>query len=199
MPNTPKMTIPYPSSTDLVKDGATAMQNLATAVDNKSGLVLLNTTSFSGVASQAINSVFSSTYNNYKIIMNITANTADNNPLLRLRNGVTDKSTNYIYGIYGRQISTAGVVASSSTTTGIYLQDLDAGATVGGFVMDILNPFATAKTIANCQQLVLATDSQYYATNTQTVQTEDYSADGLNLVTTAGAITGTISVYGYNK
>jgi hypothetical protein len=54
----------YPESTDLVKDGATAIQTLADDIDTTlgvyadPGLVLLNTTSFSGVASQSINSMF---------------------------------------------------------------------------------------------------------------------------------------------
>ena len=69
----------YPESTDLVKDGATAIQTLADDIDttlgvyapSTSGLTLINTTSFSGVASQSVNDVFSSTYDNYRIVFNI--------------------------------------------------------------------------------------------------------------------------------
>ena len=164
-----------------------------------SGLVLLNTTSFSAVASQAVNTVFSATYNNYKILINITASTADGSLLLRLRNGTTDKATNYIYAMYGRQSTSGGVVSASSTSTGLYLQDIDSTATYFGMSMDLLNPFNTTKTIALQQQLIKATDGNDYHTNISTYQTEDYSADGVNLIVGAGAITGTISVYGYNK
>jgi len=65
MPTTTKMAIPYPSSTDLVKDGATNMGSMATQIDAKTGLILLNTTSFSAVSSQSINDVFSATYDHY--------------------------------------------------------------------------------------------------------------------------------------
>jgi hypothetical protein len=70
MGNTANNNWPYPESTDLVKDGATAIENLADAIDTtlgvfvpSTGLTLINTTSFSGV-SQSINDVFSATYDN---------------------------------------------------------------------------------------------------------------------------------------
>ena len=69
-----------PQSTDLVKDGATAIATLGEDIDtsiytalggNKSGLVLLNTTSFSGVASHSVSNFVSATYSNYKIVTRI--------------------------------------------------------------------------------------------------------------------------------
>ena len=85
-----------PQSTDLVKDGATAIAALGQDIDTafvdfkggttgqvlkktsgtdldvewgtaSSGLTLINTTSFSAVANQQFNGVFSSTYDNYQI------------------------------------------------------------------------------------------------------------------------------------
>jgi hypothetical protein len=160
---------------------------------------LINTTSFSAVASQAINSVFSSTYENYKFILNITAATADANLLLKLRNGVTDKSTNYIRASFGRQSTSGGVVSSSGTTTGFNLDSVDSTATYSSYSGDILNPFNSKKTIALISMINLASDNQNYHQNIFSLQTEDYSADGLNLTASAGAITGTISIYGYSK
>jgi hypothetical protein len=77
MGNTANNNWPYPESTDLVKDGATAIENLADAIDttlgvfvpSNPGLTLINTTSFTGVSSQSINDVFSATYDNYRIII----------------------------------------------------------------------------------------------------------------------------------
>jgi hypothetical protein len=68
MGNTANNNWPYPESTDLVKDGATAIENLADAIDttlgvytpSSSGLTFINTTSFSAVS--IFNSVFSATY-----------------------------------------------------------------------------------------------------------------------------------------
>ena len=65
------------------------------------GLVLLNTTSFSGVTAQAISSVFSSTYRHYKIIGSITSVAANTQVKLRLRSGLTDNtSTVYASGLW---------------------------------------------------------------------------------------------------
>ena len=75
---TPNYGWPVPTSTDLVKDGATAIEALGDAIDatvfglGASALTLLNTTTFSAVASQSINDVFSATYDNYKIVLNAT-------------------------------------------------------------------------------------------------------------------------------
>jgi 4-hydroxy-3-methylbut-2-enyl diphosphate reductase IspH len=69
---------PTPVQTDLVKDGWEAIKDLGDAIDTTlgvyadPGLVLLNTTSFSAVASQSVNDVFSATYDNYKIIVTNT-------------------------------------------------------------------------------------------------------------------------------
>jgi hypothetical protein len=71
---TPNYSWPVPTSTDLVKDGATAIEALGDAIDAtvfalpSGGLTLINTTSFSGVSSQSVNDVFSTTYKNYKIL-----------------------------------------------------------------------------------------------------------------------------------
>jgi hypothetical protein len=60
---TPNYGWSVPTSTDLVKDGATAIETLGDAIDasmntalgtKKAGMVLLNTTSFSGVSSVSL-------------------------------------------------------------------------------------------------------------------------------------------------
>lgn len=94
MPTTTKMGIVYPSSTDLVKDGATAMGTISTTVDSKTGLVLLNTTSFSAVSSVSLpNSTFTSTFDDYKIILEITTSSATGYMWSRLRASGSDNST----------------------------------------------------------------------------------------------------------
>jgi hypothetical protein len=103
MGNTANNNWPYPESTDLVKDGATAIENLADAIDttlgvyapSTSGLTLINTTSFTGVSSQSINDVFSATYENYVVVM-CFENTADTTNFFRWRvSGTDDSSANY--------------------------------------------------------------------------------------------------------
>ena len=72
-----------PQSTDLVKDGATAIATLVQDIDTamntalgtkKAGMVLLNTTSFSGVASQSINDVFKRLIHNPTKLLGLVKN-----------------------------------------------------------------------------------------------------------------------------
>lgn len=157
------------------------------------------TVSFSAQSAISLNTVFSSIYENYKVLINLTAATADTDVILRLRNGATDKSTNYVRAVYGRQSTSGGVVSASGTASGLLVESLDITATYSSYSGDILNPFNTAKTISVFNTLYLGGDAQNYHLNNHTIQTENYSADGISLLTTAGNITGTISVYGYNK
>lgn len=94
MPTTTKMGIVYPASTDLVKDGATAMGTISTTVDNKTGMILLNTTSFTSASSVIVPNVFSANYKSYKIF--IECNQAGVSDIkLRLRTGSTSAATSY--------------------------------------------------------------------------------------------------------
>ena len=78
MPTTTNNGWTTPADTDLVKNGASAIRTLGNNIDStlgvyaSPGLVKINTTTFSAVASQSINTVFSTTYNYYKIIFDLT-------------------------------------------------------------------------------------------------------------------------------
>jgi hypothetical protein len=100
---TPNYGWTVPTSTDLVKDGATAIETLGDAIDasmntalgtKKAGMVLLNTTSFTGVASQSISSVFTTAYKNYYITISLNPS-GNARIMLRMRNGATDNTSNY--------------------------------------------------------------------------------------------------------
>jgi len=122
---TPNYGWTVPTSTDLVKDGATAIETLGDAIDasmntalgtKKAGMVLLNTTSFSAVASQSINDVFSATYDNYVLLINyLTSTTA--NQTWRLRVSGTDNSAaSYQTALTG--INGSGTARNSTVDAG---------------------------------------------------------------------------------
>ena len=139
-----------PDNTDLVKDGALAIRTLGNAIDTsmntalgtkKAGMVLLNTTSFSAVASQAFNSVFSASYDNYRIVFDGLASTS-NSMNLRYRSGTTDDTSNnyVIQDIYAGGTS-LNTFRTTDTSAGL---GLDTTRTF--FVMDIANVFAATAT-----------------------------------------------------
>ena len=212
MPNTVYYSFPTPADTDLVKNGADAIRDLGDAVDTamntalgtkKSGLVLLNTTSFSAVASQAVSSVFTSTYNTFRIIISLTGTSTDNIVYLKLRDGVTDSSLSQ-YSWMRTSTSTAGTVGGAgagSANTGWNLFETDGGNSAAYYTiyMDVSNPnVAVAKTFAGNGTFISNTGTilgfnvggHYNTTNV---------LDGINIIASAGNITGSVNVYGYNK
>jgi len=117
-----------PDNTDLVKDGALAIRTLGNAIDTsmntalgtkKAGMVLLNTTSFSAVASQSVNDVFSTTYDHYKILVTLT-NTVGEGVIFRYRVSGADNSTsNYFY----ESFSAFGTSTSAAKENCLWLKD----------------------------------------------------------------------------
>ena len=117
-----------PQSTDLVKDGATAIATLGQDIDTamntalgtkKAGMVLLNTTSFSGVSSFSLAAdTFTTTYENYKILLTVSGTSADSGINIRLRAaGVDTTSNNYFYANMAfRSNNTANNYAEASTS-----------------------------------------------------------------------------------
>jgi hypothetical protein len=204
MPNTANYSFPTPADTDLVKNGADAIRDLGDAVDTamntalgtkKSGLVLLNTTSFSGVASQDIaTGTFTSAYQNYRIIYMGTAGSGDLG--MRLGTGGTFNTTanNYRYNFqYATYTATTISGAASSTTATSFL--------IGnaGFhtVLDLFSPFDSARNTS--VTWAHARDDYGYMTGggAMTVTTSYSQVRFFPL--SGGNISGTIYVYGYNQ
>ena len=167
---------------------------------SKGALILLNKTDFSGSSSVSINSCFSSTYDNYRILVNITSTSTNFDPLwLRMRSGTTDNSSNNYkfqqrYFPYGG----SGGDGTSSAISGFPVASVDAGAgnlAVGlKASVDVIGPFLTS----NTSYSYLGTQYNYafYGNGIMTVTT---SYDGFSLVPNAGTVTGSVSVYGYRK
>ncbi len=195
MPTTAKMGIVYPSSTDLVKDGATAMGTIATTVDNKSGLVLINRTSFSAVASQSLNNVFSANYDNYKIVVDAIGSTT-NSISFRFRASGTDTTSNYTRQyIYGDNTS----LSSARLTSQAQMGAIDMSSTVRGAVSyDIFNPFLARPTLMFGVNISRYASSSYAAVNGYG-QDSTTSFDGITLTADTGTMTGAVSIYGYNQ
>lgn len=201
MPTTTNNGWTIPADTDLVKDGAAAIRTLGNAIDSTlgvyssatSGLIKINTTSFSAVSSQSINDVFSSTYSHYAIIFN-GSTSGGSSVWLRLRASGTDETgSNYTY--QGLRGATSTADAFTGTSTG-FLMTSNAAASNQFFVATIFNPNVAANTylISNTIQNVPATAQ---LGNYHTLSTA-YTGFTLIPITT-GTITGTVSVYGYNK
>lgn len=153
---------------------------------------LTGAASFSLASSVSINNCFSSTYTNYRIMLNITGSSITGNAIyIRLRSAGSDNSSsyqwiavnNYFNGI--RMLGNSGITYAEIGYTG-------AGDTSGFAVVEIASPFLVAKTYATMSRT-------YNNENTVGGWWHNFSGsfDGFTLIPSGGNITGTVQVYGY--
>lgn len=188
-----------PNDDELVKNGAAAIRTLGQAIDTTaaaqfaSGLVHINTTDFSAVASQSLDNVFSATYDNYRILINNATGSTTNNINLRLRVGGSDNSTASSYFRRGAVVSGATLSASQDTQNFLLLTSTLTNPASSS--VEVFNPFKTTRT--NFNVFSAPQDDIYYSWIGGHNQTVSYS--GFSLIASTGNISGSVSVYGYRK
>ena len=202
MPNTTNYSFPTPADTDLVKNGADAIRDLGDAVDTamntalgtkKAGMVLLNTTSFSGVTSvSSAAATFSSTYTDYYLKIDLTT-AGSNEVFLRLRAaGVDATGSNYKYEF--NRAAQSGVAGATATTTSAVVCP---GAETNNqtIQLEIFSPFIAGPTTLY---------SRFFSVDyprvgvTGVYHNLSTSYDAFTILC-ASNITGTYSVYGFAK
>ena len=196
---TPNYSWPIPVATDLVKDGYQAIADLGDAIDatvgglGASGLTLINTTTVSAVASQSFNDVFTSTYDSYRLVVQVTGTTTASLTIRFRVGGVDTTSSSYYSGqLYvGVQSALTFGNTNANLTTSIPV-----GYTANGFrsgmSVDIHAPNLAQRTSTHG-----TTAGAWLAVNGGLLDNATVY-DGFTLIT-GGTITGTISLYGYSK
>ncbi len=198
---TPNYGWPVPTSTDYVKDGATAIEALGDAIDATvfglgQGLKLINTTAFSAQTSISINSVFSSTYANYKIIAVYTQSVSGAEARLRLRTSGTD-NTNSNYQNMTQRLGENNT-AYNFTGTLSYAPVNNGSGNQSTLSFDVTSPNLSAKTNLLGQTIGVMSTGSFNAAGTIGCKFDvDTVFDGISLIFASGTGTGTIRVYGY--
>jgi hypothetical protein len=185
--------VSYLTDTDKVEayDGTNWV---SVAPTTSQGLTLINTTSFSAVATQSVSNFVSSTYTHYKIVLNATGST-DLGILFKFRENVTDKSTNY-YGAQWRYtyLGASAVVDTRNNGTDVVIASAKSGgATTAEFLYTVLDAGATGVIVGNAYDDFSIAGRSFAYKNGAT------NITGFSLITSAGTITGSVSVYGFNK
>jgi hypothetical protein len=157
------------------------------------GLVLLNTTTFSAQASVSIDNVFSATYDNYRIVCDFTSST-DQEVFFRLRASGADLTTSvYRVGEINLGVGIASALASANNTLRTSVTVTNNGsAFAAGFVADVIAPNKAQAKFFNSQ----GTGRVGYFVISQIQQATAYTGFTI-LLTASTTFTGTIKVYGY--
>jgi hypothetical protein len=156
------------------------------------GLVLVSSTTATAASAISFDNVFTSSYSNYRITLNITPS-ASSDIQFRFRTSGTDNTTsNYnrqlMYGSYNNTNTTSG----ASGVTFFYISYANTTNVNLANTIDVMNPNLSASSWVH----------GFYITNIAAGTTvNNFSAttvfDGFTIYPSAGTITGTIKVYGY--
>jgi hypothetical protein len=172
--------------------------NLSFAAASGGMPLVIAETAFTAAASVSVNNCFTSTYTNYKLVLNLTA--ASNSIGFRLRASSTDSITAY-YSV------TMEMYSSNSAIKDVAVQQNTTSYTIAGDVSqtmtEIFNPQLAQRT-------ALATHGAMWEPTTPRVQTNQTNAKGMHNVataydgftifpTTGSSMTGTYTLYGYAK
>jgi hypothetical protein len=189
------------NNTVLTADSSTATGlKWAAASGGSTGLTLISTASFTTASSVSLaTDSFTSTYDNYKLIINISAFVGTNTYLYgRMRAAGSDNTTsNYTsqFTVFSQTATTItndhGGAASSAFVRFGYVYSAEPEY----LVIDLLNPKATAKTTYT--GTIGAPSNEGWINSGRFNATTSF--DSFSFYPTAGTITGAYSLYGYNK
>jgi hypothetical protein len=162
--------------------------------------VLLATQSFSGVASQSVNDVFSTTYDNYRIVISVIADT-NRDVRMRMRVSGSDASgSDYAFGVVEGLAYSPGTLSTPAANVQSSFRIMRIGTSPrSSLSMDLCNPFIATPTTGSGTGFVADGASSAFIVN-GLFHNAATSYTGFSIFpNVAGSITGSVSVYGYNK
>jgi len=157
------------------------------------GITHINTTTFTTVSSVSLNDVFTSTYENYLLTMNIKGSTTDTTYLRVRASGTDNTASNYNYGRIFVGITATQALSHTSNAT-FTSTPMSSTNTINSFVnVQIAKPQLVDLTVILSQSAGVNMD---FLTTKLTVTT---AYDGVTIFPGSGTITGNIRVYGYKN
>lgn len=177
---------------------STAATGVAWAAAAGAGLVFINKTDFTASSATSVNNVFSTTYNNYRIMIVAASTTATAAEVtLRMRVGGADTSTNYSSQRAYFLGATVGASADLFGTDETYVGDIGNSSNTGSAMnIDISSPFLTTPTsLTGTSTRSVATGALTLTGGNQTASTS-FTGFTINFAQTS---TGSVYIYGYAK
>jgi hypothetical protein len=169
-----------------------------TTISSSSGATLINRTAFSASSGVTIDSLFSTTYENYLVA--IQAYHSSGNVQLRLQGragGSTDAGNIYNYGFTGRTAGSATTVGfQSSSNTQLVLGQMSSIGSGNVANLQIYRASSSDRLYVT-GSLITAYDSEFLSGGGFFANASAW--DGLYLSPASGTITGQITIYGLAK
>jgi hypothetical protein len=206
---TPNYGWDVPTSTDYVKDGASAIEILGDDIDatlysvtggKNVGLVAINSTTITTAGTVTVDNVFTSAFDNYVIVLNVKNNANNDTGItFQFRNagatiGGTAYSKNNIQS-YGSTVAATGTNGTSNWNFGSVSQ-----TSYSQTVATIGNPAVAKSKALQFQNAHAQTAFSALDTNTgYGVNTTATAYDGMILTVSGGTLTGTLKIYGYRN
>lgn len=177
---------------------------LTAAAMDSIGLWHINTTTFTNEASKVIDNVFSASYTNYKIVVQLRGSSNSNILFLRLINSTgTERATNYYSTAWGTDYASGPTTLSSTgaRTTDMALGYIpsSAAAVPLGAEATIINPWDSAtNTVITGTQTGINSGVAYFGGVLSGVYSSAERHRGFWVRNSANTnMNGTVSVYGY--
>lgn len=195
------------SSTAVATDSELALVPIIpTSVTVTSGTSSIGTNglvTFTSASAVSLNGIFTSSYTNYRAIVNMDAHSVSGDVVVRLRNSGSDNSSS-VYGnavFYMNSGGSYGGGVIGATGTYWTISYLSSAVAASNYILEFFNPQVSKQTGMTSWQVRHDSTSNgtcEYRTGTH-VHGTSASYDSATVYSLSGTMTGTVKFYGYKN
>jgi hypothetical protein len=163
------------------------------------GLIINNAVGFTSASAISLNGCFSSNYENYLIIFQVSGTSGNPNIYFRMRSGTTD-NTDGSYSYSGIKAAAGGSIvmdAAVNNTVGKFVENYSGYPYHISGNLDFYNPFNTVATKFAFNSYGNNTAGAYSSFTYSGSHSQTVSYNGITFLTSTGTMNGVVRVYGY--